>query len=159
MGDSNDPIEDKEFCMTIEDINKALGKGLSANKTLCSNSQADESIDPSTTAIEYTEMYHTKSENCLERIYTNAKKCQSISVAGYDNDIQPTRQWCDAFFFSDTMKTYLKTLYNDIDEAKAFGWPFIMRNGSLIYVGKRSNSEALCLPVVSARLSVSSFFS
>lgn len=163
VGNSNNPIEDKEFCMSMDDIDKALGKRTTSRQAFesqiikqWSTSQAEESLDLYTTPSECREVQQPNGEHYLERI-ANMKKCESISVIGFDNDIQPTRQWSDAYYFSDTMKTYLQTLYNTIDDTKALGWPFIMRNGSLIHIGKRDNSEALCLPAISARLSVSRF--
>lgn len=159
---SNNPIEDKEFCMPIDDIDRALGKRTSRqvlhsqNINQCLPSEAEESLDLHTITSECREIRQPSGEHYLERI-ENKRKYESITVIGYDDDLQAPRQWCDAYYFTDAMKTYLQKIYNTIDDTKALGWPLVMRNRSLIYIGKRCDSEAMCLPAISARLSVSFF--
>lgn len=90
----------------------------------------------------------------VDRPQANIVKCETIALIGPVDDIRPTHKWDDAFFFPAALKRLLQGYDGEINDAKAFSWPFIMRNGSLVLIGSRRIGAAVCLPAICANVAV-----
>lgn len=73
-----------------------------------------------------------------------------------DDEVTPTRDWKDMFYFPNRLQSYLKHIYrNEINAICSYGWPHIMRGNSALVIGKRLNNIMLCLPTICATIYVS----
>lgn len=161
--DTNDIMDDLQYSMSIDEIDEALAMrastrfgpdhGISISQ--CGLNRLD--YDPHYEAksfIRFDMNVPTKS-NQLDRVASF--KSKSLAVFGYVDDIQPTYQWSDAYYFPDSLKNYLQSEQYKLNDMKAIGWPYLMRNESLILIGNRSDYEELCLPIVCANVLVIMF--
>lgn len=73
-----------------------------------------------------------------------------------DDEVKPSHEWKDVFYFPEQLRMYLKRVYRDeMNAICSFGWPHVMRGNSLFLIGKRLNNMMLCLPTICTNVYVS----
>lgn len=143
--------------MSMEEIDEALRTSAfsQSNPLIISQTLSASRIEPSfDSTTKFISAGSGQLNTVADRPRTIETKCKTIALIGVVEDIRPTHNWSDAFFFPAALNNYLESVNGEINESKASAWPFIMRNGSLVMVGSRSNSEAVCLPAICASVTV-----
>lgn len=144
--------------MSMELIDEALRPSILSQSGLMAHSQTSCTWNMDTTSEAAAHLDTVvecgQIDVVADRPQANIVKCETIALIGPVDDIRPTHEWDHVFFFPAALKSYLQGFDREINDSKAFSWPFVMRNGSLVLIGSQRNSEAVCLPAICANVAV-----
>lgn len=156
MGVKNDIDDDLQFCMSIDEIDNALESRTSTSSGFNQSPPASQvgAIDFGVRSSRRPRMVRVQNSRPRNPINVYEFKSDLFAMIGHEEDIRPTRAWSDAYYFPAALKTYLESQMYELTDLKAFGWPYLMRNESLIVIGNTADNESLCLTYMCANLLV-----
>lgn len=101
-------------------------------------------------------IYNTLSTISVTLSVQLLNKCNVLAIT--DDDVTPSLDWKDLFYFKDKLQLCIQHLYrNQIDPLCSYGWPHIMRGNSLLLIGNQFCNMMLCLPTICSTVHVCIF--